>query len=162
MSRLDLQARGFWNGSAVLSKANQVLTSLPSPVKAVFPVICFPHPCRVCPPQFHASPTPAVCLPQFYAPPTPAESVPLNSMLPPPLQRLPPSVPCFSHPCSLSPQSVKKRRQRDRNSPSCFLPCGLSVLYLQAVISPLDYLVTLKAFLCIDNCLNGISTKAWC
>lgn len=148
MSRLDLQARGFWNGSAVLSKANQVLTSLPSPVEAVFPVICFPHPCRVCPPQFHAFPTPAVCLPQFYAPPTPAETAPLSSMLPPPLQSVP----------SISEEEVTERP----NSPSCFPPCGLSVLYLQAVISPLDYLVTLKAFLCIDNCLNGISTKAWC
>lgn len=120
MGRLDLQARGFWNGSAVLSKANQVLTSLSSPAEAVFPVLCSP---------------------------TLAETVPLSSMLPPPLQS----------DLSISEEEVTERP----NSPSCSPPCGFSVFYLQAVISPLDYLVTLKAFLCIDNCLNGISTKAW-
>lgn len=80
----------------------------------------------------------------------------------PPLQSLSSSVICFPHPCRVCPLSQWRRGDRRLNSPSCFPPCGFSVLYLQAVISPLDYLVTLKAFLCVDNCLNGIPTRTWC
>lgn len=109
---VNLPFRPEFFGMGLLSCLKQIRYSLHSPPLQSLSssVISFPHP----PPLQNLSSS-VICFP------TPAESVPLSSMLSPPLQ-------------SLSPQSVKKRRQKTEQSfllsPLwffCALPAGCNL-----------------------------------